>query len=166
MHRNTFVLVSLLTIVAAIVVSVNAINILRGNPNTIEVGGPTPRPSPSSSIPQYRQFTSSVCGVSLFYPGNYQVKEEGNSARFAKSDNSDVIALACQKEIPRPPLPTNKVETVTIGTVSAALYHDGSQKDGAPIDRLIFTHPGNKLDVYLAGFGENFNFIVQKLSLN
>lgn len=167
MHKNTFVLTVFLTIAAAVIATINLVNLIRGNPNTIQVGGPTPPglPSPTTTIQQYRQFRSATCGVNLFYPDNYQVKEEGNSTRIAKRDNSDVIVLACQKEIPRPPLPTNKVETVKIGTESATLYHDGSQKDGAPIDRLIFTHPGNKLDVYLAGFGETFDFIINKLTI-
>lgn len=163
MHRNTFVLTIILTIAAAVIVAINLVNLIRGNPNTIVVGIPTPALSPTPSTEQFKQFTSAACEVSMFYPGNYQVTEEGNSARLIKDDSSDVIVLTCQKEIPRPPLAPERIEKITIGTVSAILYHDGSGKDGTPIDRLIFTHPGNGLDVYLAGIGENFNFIRERL---
>ncbi len=79
--------------------------------------------------------------------------------------------MTCQKDIPRSSLPPNKIETLTISdstgvaSTEAKLYHDSSPKDGTLIDILIFTHPKNKMDVFIAGYGETFNQIIQTITL-
>ena len=90
---------------------------------------------------------------------------------FIDSQNaSNSVALACQEEIPRPPLTLENIEEVTListsgASISGSLYHDASAKDGAPVDELIFTHPTTGLDVFLAGFGATFQQILSSLKV-
>ena len=82
------------------------------------------------------------------------------------------LLLACQKDIPRPPLVAGKIESIKIASSSAnpvgypaKRYHDSSQKDGSPIDTLIFAHPKNKMDVFIATVGFPLDEILSTLSI-
>jgi hypothetical protein len=58
------------------------------------------------------------------------------------------------------------MEVVKIGSTSATLFHDASQKDGTPVDKLIFTLPSLPLmDVYVAGFGDTFNALIKTITI-
>lgn len=164
MHRNTLLLVALLAVVAALLVGINVGRSI----NRPEVSqSPTPTPTPT---PTLAYLSASACGVSFSYPNFLKGMESSTSGAILinTANPNDSIVIVCQKDIPRVPLPPEKIETIPLtgtASISAKLYHDASQKDGAPIDKLIFTHPKTKLDVLLAGFGPVFRDLIASLKL-
>jgi hypothetical protein len=164
MHRNTFVFIIILGILAAIVTGVNLGRKPQQVTNTPDTISPTIQVMPTISTLQY---VSNECGISLMYPDSFTKIdiETGGATLVNKSDTEESIIVVCQEEIPRVPLVEERIEALTIGSVSANLYHDASPNDGTPIDKLIFTHPKTKKDVYIAGIGENYNKLIQSLKL-
>ncbi len=166
MPRNTFLVVSFLAIVAALVLGVNIGKRLTNPPTPTLVT--TPAPSPTPTVIPLTTYTSKTCGVSFEYPAEFVKQEASESAGAIFADPNDIksmIIFACQKDIPRVPLPPEKIETMQIGSASAKLYHDASSKDGTPIDKLIFRHPKNGLDVFLAGLGPVFTRAVSSFKI-
>lgn len=164
MHRNTFLLVSILAVVAALLVGVNIGRSfspsIPATPSPTESPAPTPKPL---SI-----YTNKACGVSFTIPEGYTLSPAGSasmSAIFVGSGSDKPITFVCQSEIPRVPLSPEKIETVSVGSVSAKLYHDTDAKEGNPIDKLIFTHPKNGLDIFLAGLGKGFQTLISTITL-
>lgn len=160
MHRNTLLLVAFLAVIAALLVGLNVGRSL--SPSQ------TPKPSPAPTpIPTIGYLSGTVCGVSFMYSNSLQEIESSTSGTIladATNPNNSIV-IACQKDIPRVPLAPDKIETIEIGSFSAKLYHDASPKDGTPIDKLIFTHPKTKLDVFIAGFGTTYQALLQSLQL-
>ncbi len=165
MHRNTFYFIVILGIFAAIVVGVNIGR--SALPNTNQTQTTTPTQALTTPTPELVMYQSKQCGISFSYPDKFNKIdiETGGATLVNKENTNESIILVCQKDIPRIPLTDDKIEQRAIGTVSAFLYHDTSQKDGTPLDKLIFTHPALKKDVYIAGYGETFNNIISSLSL-
>ncbi len=169
MHRNTFILVSILAVIAALLIGVNIGRNMGSNQRT-ESPSPTPVITPK---PTTATITKSTCGIIFQYPNSLQLIESSGSgiilANTAKPDDS--VVITCQEDIPRIPLAPEKIETFTIksdttgASVSAKLYHDASQKDGTPVDKLIFTHPTTQMDVFIAGFGATFQQLLATLKL-
>lgn len=164
MHRNTYLLVSILAVVAALVIGVNI-----GRQGTIQqTVQPPPTPTPTtvaSSIT--KSYNNSFCKVAFDYPASYTflenasgsaafIQPHSNGAGFTNPKGDDGIILTCQKDIPRPAATKETVEDVRIGSVAAKLYNNQS---------LIFRHPGTKLDVFLAGTGEAFLKLISSVSL-
>jgi len=156
-----------LSIFAALVAGVNLGRGIGNKDKQLEVS-PTPQLSPASTLPRILQYDDDTCGISFEYPETMTKTESGlGGAIFTNKEKSDeTIIVACQKDIPRPALIENRIESVKIGSVSAKLYHDGSEKDGTPIDKLIFTHPKKIIDIYIAGIGETYNLIIKSLVIN
>lgn len=156
MHRNTFLLVVFLAIFAALVIGVN---IGKRGASTAE---PTPIPTQAPVTQHY-----SGCGITLEFPTTLTLMDSasGSAVLIDKTNTDQSIVIACQKDIPRPAVSTDAIETLNIGSTSAKLYHDASPKDGSKIDELIFTHPKTDLDVFIAGFGETFNAIIKTVTL-
>lgn len=173
MHRNTLLTVSALAVIAALLVGVRIGMNMRTTPaSTPKAITTTPTIKPTSVPITYTTYTDSVCDLSLQYPTNLQLLESTISGTIlADPDNaSGSVVIVCQQEIPRVPLPPEKIEPFVLiasnsASVSAKLYHDASAKDGRLIDKLIFTHPRNGLDVYIAGYGAVFNRIIGTLKL-
>jgi hypothetical protein len=174
MHRNTYILVGILAVLAALVVGVNVGRKI--SPATAPVT-PTPQPTvdqPLAGTPtaSLQTFTDSECGFSLMYGSAFTLMNNASGSailNFANDKNKSVI-MACQKDIPRPPLPANKIESLTLPTttgasVSAKLYHDQSAQNGTPIDALIFTHPTSKLDVFVAGYGSDYDTVLKTIRI-
>lgn len=171
MHRNTLLLIAGLGIFAALVFGVNLGRKLSPQPSannqftTPTVSQPTTAPLQNSSLLEY---TNTTCGVSFQYPSQLTKLESADgSAIFSDPEKPDEsLAVTCQKDIPRPPINTKQIDVFRLdATTSANLYHDTSAKDGTPVDKLIFTHPKTKLDVYLAGFPELMKLILPTLTL-
>lgn len=180
MHRNTYLLVIILTIVAALLVGVNIgkrltkqtpagqsrrQEALAGSP----LGGASPTPTPAITTQTY---PDTYCGFSLSYPSSFTVLENASGSAILNSgaDKTQSITLTCQKGIPRPSLSGDKIENVIISTtagasVSAKLYHDSSAKDGTPIDAIIFRHPTNGMDAFIAGYGDAFNAAIKTIQI-
>ena len=167
MHRNTYLLVTLLAVFAALLVGVNVGKKLGVQPGAVL---PTPTASvnpPVSPTPKLALYSDPYCGISLNYPDSFTklASATGGAMLVDTANTKNSIAVACQEDIPRPALGPESIETVRIGTISGVLYHDTSLKDGTPIDSLIFTHPGNKKDVYIAGLGPMFQQILTTLQV-
>lgn len=168
MHRNTYVFVVILAVFAALVTGINLGRKL-GRTEIAQVIQPTPQ-SPLTPTPQVTPtsftYRNEACGISLEYPSNMTVvAQASNSAIISGETSEEAVVITCQKEIPKPLLQPNRIETVMIGSTSATLYHDVSAKDGTPIDKIIFTHPKNRMDVLVAGIGAPFETIRTTLQI-
>lgn len=169
MHRNTLLFVSSLAVLAALLVGVH---IGRNLPRTLVTTAlPTPQvlPSPTAAFLTYND---KACRLTLQYPSNLQILESTNSGSMLADPNntSDTVLIYCVHDIPRIPLPKEKITTMKLftengSTVSAKIYHDASAKDGTAIDKLIFTHPYSGGDVLIAGFGPVYNQILTTLKI-
>jgi hypothetical protein len=169
MPRNTLIFVGILAVIAALVVGVN-IGKSMGQaqpPSTTVTPTGTPALPQQTPTPMVTVFTNPTCGIQFTYPPTYtKLESEDGSAVIQNPQNkSETIAVACQKDIPRPPLVASKIETIQIGTMSAKLYHDASPKDGTPLDAVIFTHPKTKLDVFVGGYGAAFDAAIHSLTI-
>lgn len=168
MHRNTFLLVITLSVVAALLVGVN---IGRRLPSTQSTDSISLTTTPSSAAqpdatPITKSYQNRFCRVAFDYPSDLILLENASgSAVLTGKKAEDGIILTCQKQIPRPDGSGGKAEQILIGSVSATLYHDQVASEGAVIDSVIFRHPGTKLDVFLAGTGEVFRKLIASLSL-
>ena len=169
MHRNTLLFVACLAVIAALVVGIQI-----GRKTTIfDQGVPTPTPvATTTPTPATVVYTNATCGVTLTYPNSLQEVEGSTSGTILASitNPASSVVIICQKDIPRVPLPPEKIETVALtgaggATISAKLYHDASQKDGTPIDKLIFTNPKTGVDIFIGGFGEIFNQVIRTIKL-
>ncbi len=175
MHRNTYIFIIFLAIFAAIVAGVNVSNLLY--PQKVVVNeqpqGSTQLAIPSlNSEPRDSTYTSSACGISFLFNSSLSMRSESSeSAIFSTPETSDSIFVTCQKDIPRPPIVDNLIEERAIEntsksiSVSAKLYHDQSPKDGSKIDALIFFHPTIQKDVFIAGYGNDFDTIMNSVHL-
>jgi hypothetical protein len=175
MHKNTSLFVTILAIFAALVVGVNIGKKLIPQTqapllSTVATVNPNLSPTPVLLV-----YSNTMCGFTLKYPVTLTLidSESGNSAILNNAQDPKLsIAIACQKEIPRPPVAETRIEMIKlpdpagISTISAKLYHDSSAKDGSPIDELIITNPKNGLDIFIAGYGETYNEIIKTVTLS
>ncbi|MFZ2024754.1 MAG: hypothetical protein WAV51_00515 [Microgenomates group bacterium] len=164
MHKNTFILVVFLAIIASLLVGFNVGNKLQKQPPaTIQPTGivaVSPTPSPVIMTP----YTNNYCRISLSYPKSMTVTEPATgSAKFATTN--DIVILVCQNDIPGIAVEDKNTETISIGSISGTLYHTATPKDGTPIDVLILQHPRTGMDVLVSGIGSSFNAIVNSLTL-
>ncbi len=162
MPKNTFILVTLLAVIAALLVGFNLGKKFTTSSQVVPtpsiVVSPTPKPV------QMTHYTNAYCKVSLSYPSTMTVTEVATgSAKFVSS--TDAVILACQKDIPGIAIPKENIETITIGSISATLYHTTTPNDGTPIDVLMFLHPKTNMDILVSGMGSAFTTIIRSLSL-
>ncbi len=171
MPRNTFLVVTILAVFAALVVGVNIGKRLSNAPppagGSTSTAIPTPALTPTPTTAPPITYISKTCGVSFDYPPNFTKQEASGSSGviFTDPDVKTMIIFTCQKDIPRPPLAPGNIETIQIASMSAKLYHDTNAKDGTPIDKLIFRHPKNGLDVFFAGLGPLFQQAISSLKI-
>jgi hypothetical protein len=168
MHRNTLLLVSILAVCAALLIGVN-IGKLMTKQAPSAPPTQTPTPTPGQSMQTYRDM---YCGFSLTYPASFTILENasGSAILHNTADKTQSLTVTCQTAIPRPAIPADKIETLTIPTVSGAsiaatLYHNSSARDGTPIDEVIFKHPTNGMDAFVAGYGATFNAAIKTLQI-
>jgi hypothetical protein len=171
MHRNTYLLVIFLSIFAALVVGVNIGKRMSGSTSTV-APAPTPtieqEPTPTTAV-----YLNKACGFAFAYPTTLSLMDNatGSALLVHATDKNESIAVACQEEIPRPPITASNIENMVIynetktASLSARLYHDASAQDGTPIDELIFRNPKTGMDVFIAGFGATFDQIIDTLIL-
>lgn len=170
MPRNTFLLVSLLAVIASFLVGIRLGQRLN-TVSSVSIQTPTPtaetEPSPPSPAPPQRTpYDNTACGVSFTYPTSFTIEESSTGATLVDPlGASNPIILTCQFDIPRPPVSTDKIDTLTVASISAQLYHTASAKDGASVDELIFRHPKTGLDIFVSGLGPVFQDIISSLEL-
>lgn len=154
MHRNTYVLVTSLAVLAALIVGVNM-----GRRQTPPPPSLLPSPSPEITISTTKSYRNAYCNVAFDYPATFTLLESATgSAALTGPGTGDGILLTCQKDIPRPAITQENIEDIRIGSVAAKLYHDQS-------DTLIFRHPGTKLDVFLAATSEMLQNLLKTLTI-
>lgn len=167
MHRNTYLLVSILAVIAALVVGVNIGRMASSSPTTqapIEVQI-IPSPNPTPSGPQVKTYRNSYCQISVEYPDSFtQLESASQAAAFRGPGAGAGILLTCQKDIPRPSVTQENIEDILISSVSGKIYHTKSTKDGTVVDSLIIRHPKTKLDIFVAGSGQVFRDVVSSLT--
>ena len=157
MHKNTYLLVSILAVVAALVIGVNIGRQVKVPQTILSQLSPTPTFVPPLTTKPYR---NSFCKVAFDYPASFTFLESASgSAAFTNPNGDDGILMTCQKDIPRPAIAEEKIEDIRIGSVSAKLYRDS-------VDSLIFRHPATRLDVFLAGTGEVFQNLLKTLIIH
>lgn len=175
MHRNTAIFISVLAVFAALVAGVNIGKSLRpieqAQQNSKSQTTPSQAVSTTPTFSPVKTYTS-PCGFQVQYPSFFTLTEESSIGAMLKDDAaSDSIIMACQKNIPRPAIPASSIDTILIhvaqyaATISAKLYHDKSAQDGAPTDAFIFKHPKSKLDIFIAGYGPQFNDVIKTLTI-
>lgn len=168
MQKNTLLFASFLAVIASLLIG---FNIGRTMTNT-QAPVPTPTIAMTPS-PTLAYLMGSVCGVSFQYPNTLTPMESSGSGVILTNMTTpnESIVVVCQADIPRIPLTPDLTETMTIraasgtSTISAVLYHDASANDGAKVDKLIFTHPKTKLDVFIAGFGSEYTQFIHTVKL-
>lgn len=178
MHRNTYLLVSLLAVIAALLIGVNVGRQFIPSSPSSSLVSPTPSVLPSGQPAQtnLKTYRNTFCKVAFDYPMALTVLENAsgsaaftqphsNEAGFTGTNPDDGILLTCQKDIPKPTVSEGSSEEMRVGTIAAKLYHTQSASDGASIDSLIFRHPGIKLDVFLAGTGDAFRKLISSITL-
>ena len=168
MHRNTFLLVTVLAIIASLLVGFNVGK--KFSPQT-QQRTDQPRadisidPTPTNVPIQTTPYTNKYCKISLSYPETMIVTEPATgSAKFATEN--DTVILVCQYDIPGIAVEDNKMETITISSTSGTLYHTATPKDGTAIDVFKITHPKTGMDVLISGIGSSFDAIIASLTLN
>ena len=165
MHRNTFLLVTVLAIIAALLVGFN-VGKKYTEPNTeVLIPTPTIAPSPTPIPVVMTPYTNRYCRISLSYPESMTVTEPATgSAKFATEN--DTVILVCQNDIPGIAVEDKNIENITIGSTSGTLYHTATPKDGTAIDVFKITHPKTGMDVLVSGIGVAFDAIIASLTLN
>lgn len=170
MHRNTYLFVGILAVLAALVVGVNIGKKIAPAPSVIPAGGSAQPTVTAAAAPQ--TYVDSVCGFSVQYGSGFSIQENasGSAVLTDPNDSGKSIVMTCQKDIPRPALTPDRIEQVTIRTttgasVSAKIYHDSSSQNGTPMDAVIFTHPTSKLDIFLAGYGDASNSLLKTIQI-
>lgn len=166
MHRNTFLFVSILAVIAALLIGVNIGKKIN----------PQPEPTPTTSnlqpttnnlqpSPSILTFTDVFCQIALTYPSDLTLTElASGSATIVNADNDkEGVAIACQKDIPKPAIPAEDIESIIIAGVSGILYHTTTAKDATPVDIAIFQHPATGLDIFFSGTGSIFQQILSSL---
>lgn len=166
MHRNTYLLVIILAIFAALLIGVNIGKRLQKQPAIPTPASPAGGPTQTITTQIY---VNTFCGFSLSYPASFTVLENasGSAILHNAADKTQSITLTCQKQIPGPALTAENIESFPIpeGSISATLYHDSSPSDGTPIDALIFRHPANGMDSFIAGYGSAFDAAIKTIRI-
>jgi hypothetical protein len=176
MAKGTIIFLFVLAVLASLLFGIKlGINLDQGKTAPIQstVSNPPPLPSPTFSLPSpvssssavptkkvtsLSTFQNGTCGFSFSYPGSFMRQKTENEQSVIFTDPDDpkaMIAATCAQTLPRPPVSSDKIESITLGGVPATLYHD-QDTNGNPRDEVIVKHPSSGLEIILAGYGETF----------
>ncbi len=129
---------------------------------TPTAGFVSPTKKPSANTSGTSTYTNRSCGFTFSYPGSYLNQKSVNeySLILTEPDNEkSVIATTCAEKLPRPPVSSDKIESISLDGVAAILYHDQNE-DGSPRDEVIVKHPQRNLEIIIAGYGETFQAVL------
>jgi len=173
MPKNTLIVIIFLSLLAALLLGINIgkrlavsqyLTQFAPSPTSLQPSPTdTPTPIPQSGLPAQTgtsAYTDKSCGFTISYTGSYLEQKNENSASTIITDPDNpnaTIVSTCQEEIPKPPLPPEKIISLTLDGVPAKLYHDASSRDGSPRDEVIVRHPTLNHEIIIAGFGPTFN---------
>lgn len=158
-HTNTLILLGFLAIIAASITGIKVARLFSPSANETNLTTPAPSSAPKT-------YTSTRCGVSFAVAANFTLTEASDAATLVDEKTQEKIEFACVRSFPdRPLLPPDRIEEATIAGQLATIYHDNSAATKKPVDLIIFTHPANKLEIILLGFGEEFKKILSSLKI-
>jgi hypothetical protein len=161
-----------LVVVASFLIGINVGRLIAKNNAQVAVS-----PNSQSTIVQASPFPSTTplsssailvkeCGISFEADKtNFTINQASGAATVTNKKTQEKISIACAGEIPRPPLPEERMEKIYIDGNQYTLYHDASAKDGTPIDAVIFNHPTRKIDIGIFGFGEDFTQLLTTIRI-
>lgn len=174
MAKATILLLFSLAIIATLLFGVNIgkqverwqktpapTSIKKINPTSIPKTTIPTKVASESAIPKDNiLYRNTTCGYEITYPKAWTKTDfDKNSITFTikEASKSDKIAVVCAEEIPKPPIREDLIEEIELSSVSATLYHNSSPNDGAPLDEVITKIPGKNMEIFIAGFGKNFD---------
>ena len=166
MPRNTFILVSILAVIAALIVGVNAGRFITGDSQSKNADK---TPEPSVSIPpviKYIFYKNTVCGISFSVPEDYRTLEStgGSTLFIKKEDPSQSVTLICQNSLPPMAEASGSASRIMIGSVSAMLSSVISEK-GVSVRSLDIIHPKTDLNIRISGPRSIFEEILKSVTL-
>lgn len=179
MAKGTVIFLFLLTIIATLLFGINIGKKIGPSPSAISnqqltitstpsptvTIAPTIIATPSGTLKKSTgttTYTDRTCGFSFSYPGSFIKQKSVNGQATILADPNDPNATTvatCDKILPRPPVSSDKIDSITLDKVAATLYHDQNQ-DGTPRDEVIVKHPANEMEIILAGYGDIFQKIL------
>lgn len=164
MARNTFFLIVVLGIIAAIVVG---INIGRTNtPPQNEQEGTlidTPNATPTPNLVTYNATT---CPVRFQYNDTYTEVDldSGGSTFINLEDTKDKLTLICQKDLDQPK-EFDDALAYSIGSSSARLIQPIASTSGQTVGRLYIKDEGSGMGIIVSGSRGIFNQFLDSLQL-
>lgn len=168
MPKNTFLIVTLLAVFAALVIGVNLGKNIWPSPESGVPVQATPSPTAPAISPtpvaKSLYYANDTCGISFLYP-EYLTKMEasdGNSVFINSRNPKESLALICQNRIPKPTGDLT-TETITIGSQSATIYKESTPSAVNTEMKLILRNRKTGLDILISGAGEVFRLAVSTL---
>lgn len=170
MHKNTYLLATVLAIITALVIGVNIGKKIPNQSQPTNNEQPdlvslTPSPTIPTSI--LKNYENSECGFSFSYPDNLtRLDSTMSNAVFADlKQPGDTIIVLCQETIPEP---AAKAQAMTItydkgASISAMRYEESDNEK--VIESILFNHPDNGMAILITGQGETFEQILRTLNV-
>ena len=169
MHKNTKIVVIVLTVFAALVTGVNIKRQISPPPaETVPVPVPTLIIKPTTEpTPEMLAYSDRKCGISFSYPKTHAIIEDENGdTQFLIIDRPvETVILHCQKNITPPAVSAENIRDYNISSISAKIYTDVKPVQGKPAEKLIFRNPLNNIDIQISGAGEAFRLIIASISV-
>lgn len=127
----------------------------------------TKKTTPTPTLQTQKKIITTSCGISFTLPTYYRSEATDQGAALLNTNTpSEIIMVTCQKDIPKPAVSPEKIETRIInGGIPATLYHDQSAKDGTPIDVILFRHPKTGNDIFIADSGTTIETILSSITV-
>jgi hypothetical protein len=167
MHANTKLLVIGLAIIAALLIGVNIGRQVSRQPASAPIPlallSPTQKLLPTPT-PKMTTYTNSVCGFKVAYSERWTIGDSSEQGTlFSEEKGSSAALIGCKPTFSRPQPPKDRIETVTIASVSGTLFHSDAT-DGSPTQLFVIKHPTKNEDIYVAGDGPEFKTLLQGIS--
>jgi hypothetical protein len=172
MHKNTLIVVIILTVFTVLVAGVNILHWVSPSQNekipTTVMHEPTVNITPiASPTAEMLSYADRKCGISISYPKTHSITEDANGdTQFLIIDQPvETVILHCQKTITPPAVTAENIRDYNISSISAKIYTDVKPSEGKPGEKLIFRNPLNNLDIQISGAGEAFRLIIASIKV-
>jgi len=110
-------------------------------------------PKTTSNVQGTSTYSNGTCGFTVTFPGGYlksNTQNEYSVILTNENDASQSIATTCADTIPRPPVSSDKIESITLDGQVATLYHD-TDDNGKSREIVIVKHPKTGKEIIIAG---------------
>lgn len=122
------------------------------------------RPQEIIWLEQTENLFGSAWSINFKRPANWQIIK-GEGGYNLKGEQGQEIIILWQRNFPRPSLGPEKQENFLGLGWQGIIYHDVDNKTGQEIDKLIFSMPDKKYEVYAAGKGAIFEELIKSLKI-